>query len=69
MLGNLVKEQCSVFVLSRAPSEEMLSVFNTNTTAQWRVRYVFFSNMSFFNELQLVRNRVCKICDFQLPVR
>ena len=69
MLRNLVKEQCSVFIVSRAPNEEMLSVFNTNTTAQWRVRYVFLSNRSFFNELQLVRKRVCKICDFQLPVR
>ena len=32
MLGNFVKKQCSVFVVSRASKEEMLSVFNATTT-------------------------------------
>ena len=40
MFGDLVKEQCSVFIVSKASQEEMLSVFNATTTAQWRVRYV-----------------------------
>ena len=30
---------------------------------------MFFRNRSLFNELQFVRKRVCKICDFRLPVR
>ena len=28
MLGNLVKEQCSMFVVSSAPTEDVLGVFN-----------------------------------------
>ena len=30
---------------------------------------IYFRNRSLFNELQLVRERVCMICNFRLPVR
>ena len=30
---------------------------------------MFFRDRSLFNELQFVCKRVCKICDFRLPVR
>ena len=33
MLGNLVKEQCSVFDVPSASKEEMLSVSNATTAA------------------------------------
>ena len=33
MLGNLVKEQCSMFVVSSASKEDVLSVFNASTVA------------------------------------
>ena len=56
MLGDLVKEQCSVFNVSTLPQ-----LHNGDSD-------MFLRNRSLNNEPQFVRKRVCKICDFRLPV-
>ena len=65
MLGDLVKEQCSVFEgIFKRNVECFQHYHNCIMKSQ-----ICFRNRSLFNELQFVCKRLCKICDFRLPVR
>ena len=68
MLGNLVKEQCSVFCVHCIEGilRRNVECFQRYHNCIMEIQICFFRNRSLFNELQFVLKCVCKICDFGL---